>query len=265
MAKKRKKLGFALGAGGSRGGAHIGFIKAMEEADIKADFVAGTSMGSVVGACYAAGYTADFMKSEIDKLKMSDIFDLSFNPLFDGAILKSNKMRNKIATYFEKTPTFEQLKIPFSCVAVDLNCGELKIFSGKEEVAEGVAASSTIPGIFKPYKKDDMLLVDGGIKCRVPVNLVRDMGADVVVAVDVLGKVRPERKRYNLVSLLLRTFDVMDAEIARHKLSDEQPDIELHPDLGDMVQYKFKGMQMAYEQGYEIGKQNVDAIKKLLI
>ena len=78
MTKKRKTLGFALGAGGSRGVAHIGFIKAMEEAGIKADFVAGTSMGSVVGACYSAGYSADFMKQEIDKLKMSDIFDLSF-------------------------------------------------------------------------------------------------------------------------------------------------------------------------------------------
>lgn len=264
MANKKKTLGFALGAGGSRGVAHIGFLKAMEEEGINADYVAGTSMGSIVGACYAAGYSADFMKQEIDKLKMSDIFDLSLNPLFDGAILKASKMRAKIATYFENCSTFEQLKIPFSCVAVDLHQGELKIFSGKEDVAEGVAASSTIPGIFKPYKKDDMLLVDGGIKCRVPVNLVRQMGADVVVAVDVLGTVRPERKRYNFVSVLLRTFDVMDAEIARHKSSDEQPDLELHPDLGDMVQYKFKGMQMAYEQGYKIGKENAEEIRKLL-
>lgn len=97
MAKKRKTLGFALGAGGSRGVAHIGFIKAMEEAGIKADFVASTSMGSVVSTCYAAVYSADLMKQEIDKLKMFDIFDLSFNSLFDGAILKANKMRSKIA------------------------------------------------------------------------------------------------------------------------------------------------------------------------
>lgn len=261
----KKTLGFALGAGGSRGVAHIGFLKAMEEENIKADFVAGTSMGSIVGACYAAGYSADFMKQEIDKLKMSDIFDLSFNPLFDGAILKSNKMRAKLATYFENCSTFDKLKIPFSCVAVDLHAGELKVFGGTEDVAEGIAASSTIPGIFKAYPKDDMLLVDGAIKCRVPVHLVREMGAEVVVAVDVLGRVRPERKRYNFVSLLLRTYDVMDSELARHKAADEQPDLELHPDLGDMVQYKFKGMQMAYEQGYEIGKKNADAIRKLIL
>ena len=259
-----KKLGFALGAGGSRGVAHIGFIKAMEEANIKADFVAGTSMGSVVGACYSAGYSADFMKSEIDALTMSDIFDLSFNPIGAGALLKANKMRKKISSYVEEKPTFDKLDIPFSCVAVDLNQGKLKIFSGKEDVAEGVVASSTIPGIFKPYAKDDMLLVDGGVMCRVPVQQVRDMGAEVVVAVDVLGDVRPQTKRYNLVTLLLRTFDVMDAELTKHKFAEEIPDLSLCPDLGDMIQYKFKDMQMAYDKGYEIGKKNVRKIKKLI-
>ena len=259
-----KKLGFALGAGGSRGVAHIGFLKAMEENGIKADYVAGTSMGSVVGACYAAGYTADFMWQEISKLSMSDIFDLSFNPIANGALLKAQKMRKKLATYFEKTPTFDQLKIPFKCVAVNLIDGKLKVFEGKDNIAEGIAASSSIPGIFKPCKIDDMLLVDGGVKCRVPMTQVKEMGADVVVAVDVLGEIKPLNKRYNLISLLLRTFDVMDGDLSKANADVQRPDLYLTPDLGDMVQYKFKGMDMAYEQGYKIGIENADKIKKLI-
>lgn len=259
-----KKLGFALGAGGSRGVAHIGFLKAMEENDIAADFVAGTSMGSVVGACYAAGYSADFMWQEIRKLSMADIFDLSFNPIANGALLKAQKMRKKLATYFQETPTFDKLKIPFKCVAVNLVDGQLKIFEDKENIAEGIAASSSIPGIFKPYKKDDMLLVDGGVKCRVPMAQVREMGAEVVVAVDVLGDIKPLNKRYNLISLLLRTFDVMDGDLSKESAKAQKPDLYLQPDLGDMVQYKFKDIDMAYEQGYKIGTENADKIKKLI-
>ena len=259
-----KKLGFALGAGGSRGVAHIGFIKAMEEGGVKADYVAGTSMGSVVGAVYAAGYSADFMHDEINKLTMSDIFDLSFNPFGNGALLRAQKMRKKLETYFVDFPKYNQLKIPYKSVAVDLWTGNLKVFSDEDDVSEGVAASCTIPGIFKPIIKDGMTLVDGGIKCRVPIEQVREMGAEVIVAVDVLGESIPHTKKYNLVTLMLRTFDVMDAELTKLKVEKQKPDLYLLPDLGTMDQYKFKDLEFAYNAGYEIGKANVKKIKKLV-
>jgi NTE family protein len=258
-----KKFGLALGSSGSRGSYYIGFLKALEEEGLKPSYISGSSMGSIVGGCYCNGMSVDTMIQEMTELKFSQLIDVSLLPMRNLAILRSNKLIKKLDEYFGGL-RFSDMKIPFSCVAVDLHAGELKVFGGKDEVAEGIAASSTIPGIFKAYPKDDMLLVDGAIKCRVPVRLVREMGADVIVAVDVLGRVRPERKRYNFVSLLLRTYDVMDAELARHKASDEQPDLELHPDLGDMVRYKFKGMQMAFEQGYKIGKENAEEIRKLL-
>ncbi len=260
----KKKLGFALGAGGSRGVAHIGFLKAMDEAGIKPDFIAGTSMGSIVGACYSAGYSPDFMKNEILKLKMSDIFDLSFNPIKDGALLRAQKMRKKLSTYFEKKRTIKDLNIPFRCVAVNLFDGNLVVFSEEDDVAESIATSSTVPGVFRPVMKDGMILVDGGIKCRVPIDTVRDMGAEVVVAIDVLSGLRTGKEKYNFIGLMLRTFDVMDDEITMMKRIKQKPNLYLTPDLGDMSQFKFKGIDKAIEIGYELGKANVNKIKRLI-
>jgi NTE family protein len=91
-----KKLGFALGAGGSRGVAHIGFLKAMEENGIVPDYISGCSMGSVVGACYAMGMSPDQMMEEVSKLKFTDIFDLSLDPFRNGALLRAKKMHKKL-------------------------------------------------------------------------------------------------------------------------------------------------------------------------
>ena len=260
----RKKLGFALGAGGSRGVAHIGFLKAMEEAGIKPDFIAGTSMGSIIGACYAKGYSSDFMFDEIKKLSLVDLLDISFNPLMNGALLRAQKMHNKLAEYITDDFTFSQLDIPFRCVAVDLITGKPIVFKDDDKVCEAIVASSTIPGVFKPVVKGDMLLVDGGLKCRLPINEVIEMGADVVVAIDVLGDLRPNYKKMNVFSLMFRTYDIMDDEITRRKLKEQKPHLLVKPDLGDMDLFRFKDLTMAYHQGYNAGKESVGKILKLI-
>ena len=195
-----KKLGFALGAGGSRGVAHIGFLIAMEEAGIRPDYIAGTSMGSVVGACYAKGYTPHQMEDIVKKIKFTDILDISLNPFGSSALMRSEKMRNKLRQYLG-TIRFEDLKLPFRCVATDIVNGTSKVFGddGHDKVYTAVAASSTIPSIFRPVQIHGVPYVDGGVLCRVPIKTVRDMGADVVVAVDVLGKVRICDKKYNML------------------------------------------------------------------
>jgi len=258
-----KKLGFALGAGGSRGVAHIGFLKAMDEAGIVPDFISGCSMGSVVGACYALGMSPSDMMAEINKLKFSDIFDLSFNPVGNGALLRAKKMYKKLNTYLGEN-TFEDLNKPFCCVATDLVGGKTITLSGKTKVVDAVAASSSIPLIFKPVTIEDNIFVDGGVKCRVPVEQVREMGADVVVAVDVLGQVRQSDRKYNMFAVLFRVFDIMDGEMTLVKKDACNPDLFIEPDLGEMIQYKFKDMDKAYEIGYETGKNYVDKIKELI-
>lgn len=258
-----KKLGFALGAGGSRGVAHIGFLKAMEEQAIVPDFISGCSMGSVVGSCYALGMKPDEMMEEVNKLKFSDIFDLSIDPFRNGALLRAKKMHKKLSTYL-KDSTFDDLSKPFCCVATDLNSGNTVTLSGKTKVVDAVAASSSIPAVFRPVVIDGMTLVDGGVKCRVPVEQVRDMGADVVVAVDVLGGVRESARRFNMLSVIFRVYDIMDGEVTRVKRDIHQSELFIEPDLGDMVQFKFKDMDKAFEIGYQTGKNYVDKIKELL-
>ena len=259
----KKKLGFALGAGGSRGVAHVGFLKAMEEEGIYPDYISGCSLGSVVGACYAMGMKPDYMMNEINKLKISDIFDLSLNPLGNGALLRAKKMHKKLQTYLKDT-TFNQLKTPFTCVATDLNSGEIKAFSGDTKVIDAVVASSSIPGIFRPMVIDNMTLVDGGVKCRVPIEQVKQMGAEVVIAVDVLGKVRQSDRRFNMISVIFRVYDIMDSDASCRRACEHNPELYIEPDLGDMVQYKFKGMDEAFKIGYETGKQYAEQIKQLI-
>ncbi len=260
-----KKLGFALGAGGSRGVAHIGFLKAMEEEGIIPDYISGTSMGSVVGSCYAKGYTPTQMAEIVKKIKFSDIFDLSLNPIGNSAILRSEKMKKKLKQYLG-TVHFSELKIPFRCVATDLKHGSIKVFGDNEhdKVYTAVAASSTIPSIFKPVEIHGIPYVDGGVLCRVPIETVRDMGADVIVAVDVLGKVRKRDKKYNVFSILLRIFDITDSCISQHKKEESKPDFYIEPNLGEMSQYKFKDIDKAIETGYQIGKKYAKQIKEAI-
>lgn len=259
-----KKLGFALGAGGSRGVAHIGFIKAMEEEGIKPDFISGTSMGAVIGACYARGLDVQNMERIVKKLKFTDIFDLSLNPIGNGALLRSQKMRKQLEKYIGSI-NFSDLKIPFSCVATDLITGKSVVLKDEQDdVCTSVVASSSIPSIFKPVQMKDMMLIDGGVFCRVPVNEVREMGADVVIAFDVLGDVKKCDKKYNVFTVMSRLFEISDCELVKYKRKEQNYDLYIEPDLGDMSQYKFKEIAFAIEKGYEIGKANAQKIKDLI-
>lgn len=260
-----KKLGFALGAGGSRGVAHIGFLMAMEEQGIMPDYISGTSMGSVIGSCYAKGLTPRHMANIVRHLKFSDILDLSINPISNSALLRSQKMQKKLKQYLGDC-TFAELKTPFRCVATDLVAGESKVFGEdlNEQVYLSVAASSTIPSIFKPVVINDIPYVDGGVLCRVPVKTVRDMGAEVIVAVDVLGEVRRCDKKYNVFTIIQRTFDIADSTITKYKMQEQKPDLFILPDLGEMSQYKFKDIGNAIHIGYETGMLYADKIKQLI-
>ncbi len=258
-----KKWGLALGSGGGRGIAHIGFIKALEEAGLKPDVIAGCSMGSVVGSCYAMGMDADKMYEEIKTFKISKLADLSI-VLRHGSLFKTGKMREKLKSYLGETK-FGDLKIPFGCVAVDLISGDTVFYYQKNKrVVDYVTASSAIPAIFRPVEIDKKLLVDGGVKCRVPVEEARKLGAEVVVAVDVLGPVRPGKEKYGVVSLVTRLVDITDAELAKYKKLQDNADLYIEPDMQDISQYNLKGTEIAYNAGYECGKDAVEKIKTLI-
>lgn len=258
-----KKLGLVLGSSGARGSSYVGFIRALEENGVTPDFIAGSSMGAVVGGCYAIGMSSQDMEREILELKSMHLIDLSVRPVRNSAILRSNKMVKKLDSYFQGK-SFFQTKIPFTCVAVDLISGKLYSFSGSDNLAQGVAASSSIPSIFKPVQKDGMKLVDGGVLCRLPIQHARDMGADVIVAVDALGKTRIIDKGFNIVSVIMRSYEIMDGVMTDKYIEQAKPDLVIEPDLGEMSQFKFKNFDTAIEQGYKAGIENIEKIKELI-
>ena len=258
---KRKKLGFALGSGGSRGVAHIGFLQAMEEAGIRPDLITGSSMGAVVGACYAAGVPLAKMKEIALKIRPFDILDPTLKA---GGLFETRKIRKLLTKHIGNT-TFDELKIPFRCVAVDLYSQELCVLS-EGSVREAVIASSCIPGVFKPLELDGRRYVDGGILERVPVTQLKEMGATAIVAVDVLGKLQCRAKKTSAFIVLSQMLDLMDNQRteARRKAHEKDIDFWIEPKLGFVSQYSFKHLQFAYDAGYASGVEYAKKISKLI-
>lgn len=260
----RKKLGLALGSGGARGVSHIGFLQALQEEDIRADFVTGCSMGAIIGALYCAGVDMQTVKERALKLKLSHVASLNVTPIHANGLFRMNKARKLLEEYMGNK-SFDELDIPFCCVAVDMISGKLvKLSQGN--VIDAVIASSSIPGAFTPVAKDGMILVDGGVLERVPTEELKQMGAETIVAIDVLGDLTIKKTPGNLVESLLRCIDIMDTRTTQRKKKSRARYIDLwiEPDLGAMDQYKVKNLKFAYEKGYESGKANAEKIKRLI-
>ena len=177
----QRKIGLALGSGSARGWAHIGVIKALDEAGIRLDYVAGTSAGAVVGAVYASGRIESFkdVVLQLDWKRVVSYLDVVFpkTGLIDG-----NKIADFVRANVEKK-NIEDLHLPFCAVSTELATGkEVAIQNG--DIIDAVRASISTPGIFTPVKRNNAVLVDGGLVNPVPVSVVRKMGADLVIAVN---------------------------------------------------------------------------------
>ncbi len=178
---ERARIGLALGSGSARGLAHVGVIRAIEDAGIKVDFIAGTSMGALIGAIHAAGKLDELeaMFRTFDWKKTASFFDIV---LPKSGLLDGTKIGELVRTHIH-ADTIEMLPRPFAAVATDIVSGEeVVIRSG--DVIEAVRASISVPGIFTPVRSNGHILVDGGLTNPVPVSVARAMGADFVIAVD---------------------------------------------------------------------------------
>lgn len=257
-----KKLGFVLGSGGARGVAHVGFIKAMEEAGIRPNCISGSSAGSIVGACMAMGMTADEIMDEIKGLKVSEV--LFGVPNFNRSGLFSTRgIHRKLNSFFKRKRIYD-LDIDFCCVATNLAKGEEKVFSGRSFIVPAVVASSCIPALFEPEVIGGVQYVDGGVVSRLPIEAIRAFEPDVVVAVDVFAESGEVTDYPNALSVLSRAVDIMDRNYTKAKTKEDNPDLLVTPDLGNMSQYTFKDLDFAFEQGYKAGKESVEAIKRLI-
>ena len=178
---KRPKIGLALGSGGSRGLAHIGVIKALEENNIPIDFIAGSSIGAMVGGFYAARLSIKKMEEISLETNWRRMFSL-VDPHLKQGLISGEKVKTFIEGYVDGKK-IEDCKIPFVAVATDLKTGEIVILN-KGEMAQAIRASISIPLVFKPVEIDGKTLADGGLSAPVPVEIVRGMGADIIIAIN---------------------------------------------------------------------------------
>jgi len=237
------KLGVALSGGGARGLAHIGVLKALNSAGIQIDFLAGASMGGVIAASFAAGLEP----SKIEEIACyagtaSRLARLADPTLPIKGIFKGKKLHD----FFDQQihcKTFDDLQIPLTIVAVDLNSNS-EIHINKGSIADAVRATISIPGIFIPVEKDGMRLVDGGLLNNLPIDVVRAMGADVVLAVDVgwhgIGKEQWRESNQTLLSftplgdLILALYESMDiflSQQVKQKIQSNKPEFLLQPQI----------------------------------
>ena len=180
----RKKIGLALSGGGARGFAHIGVLKALVEHDIPIDLIAGTSAGSIVGGAFAAGMSIDEITGMASRVRWGNIIRPSLSTL---GLLSNAPMGRFISREFPVC-RFEEMPVPFAAVACDCATGNEMVFKDDGDLVFAIRASCAIPGVFAPVRHPDgRLLVDGGVVSPTPTEAVRGLGADIVIAVDLMA------------------------------------------------------------------------------
>ncbi|MGD2176692.1 MAG: patatin-like phospholipase family protein [Anaerolineae bacterium] len=238
------KVGVALSGGGARGLAHIGVLKTLERAGVPIDMLSGTSMGGVVAAAYASGLAPESMEQEA--LRMASprrLLSLADPTLPQRGIFAGQKIRDYLRDRLGEC-TFEDLRCPLSLVAVNLNDSQA-VTLNEGRVIDAVRATIALPGVFKPVQRDEQLLVDGGLLDNLPADVVRQMGADIVIAVDVIAgdstfsaMIQTLRERPFVPSglastfeVMLRSLDVMMKEINERRLVEAAPEVVIRPRL----------------------------------
>jgi len=235
------KIALVLGGGAVRGFAHIGVIKVLEAQGIIPDMVVGTSAGSMVGVLYAAGYSGFELQKIAFKLDEDTVGDWIIP---DRGFIKGEALQNYINKAVQNRP-IEKLRKPFAAVATDLHSGEMVVFR-RGNAGQAVRASSSVPGVFQPVAISGHDYVDGGLSSPVPVKVARDLGADVIIAVDISAKPR-YAKIEGFTDILLQTFAIMGQSISARELADA--DVVIRPETGSFGSGDFTKKHEAILEG----------------
>jgi NTE family protein len=258
---KNLKIGWALGGGAARGLAHIGVLKVLEKYKIPIHIIAGTSMGAFIGGAYAGGMEASRMEEiaiNTNKKLLARMFSLavSFSGLIDG-----KKIEEFLKVVLEEK-NIEELDKRFACVATDILTGE-EVIIDKGPLVEAIMASISIPAIFTPVYYRNRFLVDGGIVNPVPVNVAKKMGADIIIAVNVIppfpSEIKKEKEENNkeenkksppnIISILLNTINIFEEEIIKLRLEKDKPNFLIEPDISNIKPREFYKAKEAIEAG----------------
>lgn len=241
--EKRPKIGLALGSGAARGYAHIGVLKVLEREGIPIDFIAGSSMGSMIGSIYANRTDLEMLQLLAKHLKRKKWLDFTFPK--KGFLM--GKRVQEIVRLLTHRKRIEELAIPMAIVATDLETGKPYIFrEGPTDIA--VRASISIPGIFEPVHWNGKYLVDGGVIDRVPISTVREMGADIVIGVDVLTEISP-LKMNNIFDVISQSITIMEREVLYNKKLDVE--VMIRPAVSHISLSAFSQVDECVDQGIQ--------------
>lgn len=243
VVKKPLKIGLALGGGAARGFAHVGVIAVLEEAGLKPQLVVGTSAGSLVAAIYASGKTSAQLQQTALTMEEVAITDWML-PIVGRGMFRGDALARYV-NELVAGKLIENMAIPLGIVATDLNSGQAVLFQ-RGDTGTAVRASSAVPAVFVPVKINGREYVDGGLVSPVPVRFARQMGADVVVAVDISSP--PEANPADgTLQILLQTFAIMGKSINQYELKNAE--VVVRPSLAGLKSADFSARQRAIDAG----------------
>jgi NTE family protein len=290
--KTRPKIGLVLGGGGAKGAAHIGVLKVLEEQNIPVDYIGGTSMGAIVAALYASGLTANELEKVITAIDWKDVFsgdpdrrDIDYRRkvedfdhltklsvgIKDGKVtmpkglIKDQKVNVLFETLMLHTSgidDFDKLPIPYRAVAADLETGEMVVLKGGR-LADAARASMSVPGAFPPIELNGRLLIDGGIVRNVPIDIVREMGADIIICVDVDKPMATRKDLGGSLSILNQMIDIMMKKNVKDQVKTLGPqDVYMNPELGELGSADFDKAAEIARLGEKAAREKIDSLKR---
>lgn len=255
-APARPKIALALGGGAAKGFAHVGVIKVLESHGIRPDIITGTSAGAVVGSLYAAGYSGIQLQSMALALDPASISDLV---LGDGGFVKGEKLERYINQQVRNLP-IDKLPRQFGAVATDLANGNRVVFR-RGNTGQAVRASAAVPAVFEPVLIQGRRYVDGGLVSPVPVNAAREMGANMVIAVDISTKPNA-RGGSGVLSTLDQTLNIMGQKLGQAEL--QHATVVIRPDISRIGSTDFAQKHQAILEGEKAAQAALPAIQRAL-
>lgn len=253
---KPAKIAIVLGAGASKGFAHIGVLKVLESNKIPLHMIIGTSAGSFVGSLYAYGFNAFELQKLSFAIERDDIIDLTIP---DNGFIKGERLEGYINRIMENKP-MEKLRIPFYAVATDIQSGREVVF-GSGNTGTAVRASCSIPGIFRPANISGRMYVDGGVVSPVAIEAARRLGADIVIAVDISSDVEASSPT-GTIETILQAINIMYSKLAAIQLS--KADVVIKPKVGYIGSADFSKRHEATLEGEKAAIEVLPKIQEIV-
>lgn len=290
---KRPTVCLVLSGGGARGIAHVGVIKELERNNIPIDFIVGTSIGGIIGGLYASGYSSSDLEALVDTTDWNYILSLTqdterkdlylshkvaadrkqlsirfdgLTPILPSALSSGQRLTNFInqltlQSLYHPVNNFDDLKIPFRCVSTDLITGQQVVFASGN-LSEALRASISIPLLYSPLKKDSLELTDGGLIANIPVDVARSLGADIIIAVNVVSPLRTATQLNNPWEVTDQIVNIMAQEMNKRAL--EKATIVITPDIGSFPTLDFSNPSFLKQQGSAATRMRISSIKDSL-